>query len=196
MVMDPKSILFSMPTLCDLAPPVVPLATGAGDGNVFVLHEDDWRQVELVAKADHAAVGRMLDEVRAATRDNREGPGWKNVYVRKEHPTAISSLSLTPQMIRAPFGDIQAQRVALSSGGTNVSQVRGGFALAVPGLGTLYGNAKGENVRSLAIVPARGGIDPTSRDKLNAFCAAHGLEIVDWQRQDWVDPEMTLWAMK
>ena len=193
-VVDPKKILFSMPTICDLAPPLVPLASAAGDGNLFVLHEDDWRQVELVAKADHAAISGVLDEVRASIRTNRDGPGWKNVYVRKEHPTAIASLGLTEQMIRAPFGAIQARRVGLSSGGPATSQVRGGFAFTVPGLGTLYGNADRERVRTLALVPARGAIDAAPRDKLNALCREHGLEIIDWERQDWVDPEMALWG--
>jgi len=195
MTMDPKRILFSMPTICDLAPPLIPSAAGAGGENVFVLHEDDWRQVELVARADHVAVSRMLDEVRASERDNRDGPGWKNVYVRKEHPTPIQSLSLTTQMVGAAFGAIKPRRVALSSGGAGANQVQGGFALAVPGLGTLYGNTgEDQTVRNLAIVPAYGAIDPGSRDKLNAFCRAHALEVVDWQRRDWLDPEMALWA--
>ena len=74
------------------------------------------------------------------------------------------------------------------------SEVRGGFALTVPGLGTLYGGSDGERVMALGIVPARGAIDTSLRDKLNAFCSAHGLEIVDWERQDWVDPAMVLWG--
>ena len=194
MLMDPKDLLFSLPTLCDLAPPVVPVTAGLVDGGAFVLHEDDWRQVEFVAKADHAAVARMLDEVRASATRNRVGLGWKNVYLRKDHATPIRSLSLTKQQVRIAFGTSEAQPVVLSSGGSPVGQVRGGFAVAVPGLGTLYGHADGETVTALGIVPVRARIDEASRGRLSMFSDAHGLEIVDWERRDWVDPKLTLWG--
>ena len=137
----------------------------------------------------------MLADVRAATQRNRLGGGWKNVYVRREHPTSIASLLLTQQTVMSAFGkDIQARRLVLSSGGADVREVSGGFAFQVPGLGTLYGNAQEERVLSLGVVPARGAIQKPAREALNAFCLAHRMELVDWERQDFVDPEVAIWG--
>jgi hypothetical protein len=189
-LVNPNEILFSQPTLCDLLPPTLPDdSRDSAAGNPFVVREDDWRQVELVARADHSAVLRMLDEVRASEAANRSGPGWKNVYIRKEHPTPIAVLGIRLDDLKAAFpGANDANGIALT-GGVAPARVRGGFALTVPGLGTIYGSARDGLVITLGLAPRRGAITASGRSSFETFCRAHELETVDWERRDWFDAD-------
>ena len=53
----------------------------------FILHEDNWRQVEFVALKDEGYLANLVQEVSQFEKSNRVDVGWKEVFVRKEHPT-------------------------------------------------------------------------------------------------------------
>src|SRR3954452_13058218 len=61
-MMDPKEILFSLPTLVDALPPIV--AESVTDA--YSLHEDDWRQREFVATSFRPEIASEFDMIRAA----------------------------------------------------------------------------------------------------------------------------------
>jgi hypothetical protein len=54
---DPRQILYSLPTLCD-ALPATRQGTVPTDG--IVILEDDWRQIEFTAVADRASINTQL----------------------------------------------------------------------------------------------------------------------------------------
>ncbi|MFC7481150.1 hypothetical protein ACFQX7_15450 [Luedemannella flava] len=60
-----EQIRYSLPTICDPLPPMLP---NAPSGELLELHEDDWRQVELISgtqanavMADFEAIKRIYD---------------------------------------------------------------------------------------------------------------------------------------
>ncbi len=77
-------LLFSLPTICDFIPGVAAGTTKLGK-QVLELHEDDWRQVELVAASLRAEVGAELAAVRAIYDHDRDpGGAFRKLHVRKE----------------------------------------------------------------------------------------------------------------
>ncbi|MQA95292.1 MAG: hypothetical protein GEV11_11835 [Streptosporangiales bacterium] len=82
---DPRDVRFSLPTICDVLPP----ATGTASVNTFVLHEDDWRQVELVSAALAEEIRgelRAVQEIveRHASTDAEGRPvGFDDIHVRR-----------------------------------------------------------------------------------------------------------------
>jgi hypothetical protein len=82
---SPHDILYSLPTLCDRLPATEPAATGV---DALQLHEDDWRQIELVSASladvvatELVAVRRVYDEHAVAGSDGRL-IGFRNLHVR------------------------------------------------------------------------------------------------------------------
>src|SRR5580698_227312 len=73
---DPSNVLFSMPTICDLAPQVE--ANQQPNSSDFILHEDNWRQIEFVPRQNFATLTNLVAEVRDFEKANREKYGWKN----------------------------------------------------------------------------------------------------------------------
>jgi len=48
---DPQSILFTLPTICDVAPATIQDASHNSPEAIHI-HEDDWRQIEFIAQTD------------------------------------------------------------------------------------------------------------------------------------------------
>ncbi len=86
-MMDPKELLFSLPTLCDSAPAI---DDAPPSNNHRSLHEDDWRQIEFVMRVNLAHIEKELEKLAAFKQQHRRGPGWTDVYIRPEHPTSLS----------------------------------------------------------------------------------------------------------
>src|SRR5262245_44707119 len=91
---DPKKILFSLPTIYDVQPVLDEVPGGVQPA--FKIHEDDWRQVEFVARRHRAALEQELADLRAFKQAHSKGVGWDSISVRKERPDG-----LTPEHI--PF---------------------------------------------------------------------------------------------
>jgi hypothetical protein len=180
--LDPKTILFSLPTLCDGLPPVGPPVETVPAGAV-TLNEDDWRQIELVAARDREAVGRELAELSAFKVANRVGAGWKNVYVRSSRPDAIRASAVPLARVQALAGPrAHRSRLFLGPTGGTASEVQGGFAIDLGKGVTLYGHAADGKVISLNLQltgDAAGGPIPPA---VSAIARAFNLFVVDWYR--------------
>lgn len=59
---DPKAILYSVPTIEDVQPSLV--VAGSDETPSIRVHEDEWRQVELVHASHRAAVDAELEDIR------------------------------------------------------------------------------------------------------------------------------------
>ncbi|MGH9675905.1 MAG: hypothetical protein ACRD36_02285, partial [Candidatus Acidiferrum sp.] len=69
--MDQKEILFSVPTICDSTPATDPKKGSSSECNI---HEDDWRQIEFVAKSNLTYIQHELEVVSSFKQQNRRGP--------------------------------------------------------------------------------------------------------------------------
>lgn len=94
-LLDPKDVLFSLPTLCEVPPPYATKTTKPPKDSIE-LHEDDWRQIEFVAATNLRELERTLSELEFFKKAHEvEGCGWKQLFMRPEWPVALASLGLT-----------------------------------------------------------------------------------------------------
>jgi hypothetical protein len=178
--MDTKNLLFSVSTICESTP-----ATNAGkppDGSL-VIHEDDWRQVEFVSHENLTHIQGELERLSTFKREQRSGPEWKSVYIRKEHPAPFLTvgvrLSHLPAFPRA--------ELAIGSGPPGGGVVVGGFALSDEGDWFLYGQGDGNTIAQLAVSPGRTTASQGFVRAISQLAQVNGLILIDWQKVTFVN---------
>lgn len=86
---DPKKILFSLPSICNSALPVVERSDGTG--RVHVLHEDDWRQCEFVSVRHARDLSMELAAIRHIHATAAAVVGWREIHVRERVPFPLAA---------------------------------------------------------------------------------------------------------
>lgn len=163
---DPRQVLFSLPTLENALPP-----TREGDASAAcVLHPDDWRQLELVASRFEPEIAVELAAIRAVHAERR-GVGFERLHVRERITEPLAGVELELDEVRAAIGGELARRELAFEGAPGV--VAGGFAFLVES-GVVYGHEERGLVHCIGI--ARGA----DSSRLTALAKAHSLVIVDW----------------
>ena len=129
-----RSILFSLPTICDAAPETIP-NPGNDGGEAFRLHEDNWRPMEFIPAAARAQVDRELAKVEAFKRATGTGSGCKSVYLRKERPDGLYPGRVSYGRIDSiPHDPIERLRIGTIGTPQREQIVKGGFACLPAGL--------------------------------------------------------------
>lgn len=190
--MDPQKILFSTPTLCDPAPAVDALPTSSGARS---LHEDDWRQIEFVVSRDREYIQQQLAAVAAFKEAKRQGPGWTEVYIRKEHPTPLAALRLASKDLPT----LSTAGLVIGGGPPWGGTVRGGFALSDGGDWFLYGQRSNDgHVLELAVSPGHKVPSEKFAHTLSQLSQTANVLLVDWYACSFVDTSSTesvlMWA--
>ena len=162
---DPKSVLFSLPTLEDALPKVV-----AGDGASIRVAEDDWRQVEFVHASHRAEVEAELADIARIKTEHRQGHGFDATHVRKRVPAPLAGATVRLAEVEAALGN-RARPWGFRSGGV----VEDGHAVPdadAVALAVSHGGA----LTALCVF----GIAPDVIGKLHPVALAHDLLLVDW----------------
>ena len=164
-------ILFSLPTLCDPGPAVVDAPPPEG---YRWLGEDDWRQVEFVARVNRAHVQQELATLAAFRSQHWSDPGWTDVYMRHEHPVPFSKIGLQ-------FAKLPAWPVSGLAIGDEAGPVHGGFALSDGGDWFVYGQCSQEgHVVQLAVAPGRAVPSAEFAGAVARLARTFDLLLVDW----------------
>lgn len=166
-----KEILYSVPTLCDPGPAVV----DAPAPDVYRwLGEDDWRQVEFVARANLAHVQQELATLAAFRSEHWSDPGWTDVYLRHEHPVPFADIGL--QFKKLPTLPLSGLAI-----GDESLPVHGGFSLADGGAWFFYGQCSEEgHVVQLAVAPSGARPSAEFAGALARLARNFDLMVVDW----------------
>ncbi|GAA1808621.1 hypothetical protein GCM10009682_32970 [Luedemannella flava] len=187
-----EQIRYSLPTICDPLPPMLP---NAPSGELLELHEDDWRQVELISgtqanavMADFEAIKRIYDG------HGISGPdgilrGFGSIHLR-ERITEPLSPALPGRQLRRLLPDIQHVYRGVGFRDTP-GGVAGSFAL---GLGpiAMYGVTDNETVTTLALHPddrATLGLLDSVAAGITSVMRAFDLLFVDWCHCGTVDAD-------
>jgi hypothetical protein len=177
-------ILFSLPTIGDRLPS---LAEAPSKGDSLDLHEDDWRQVELVSESVLEAVDAELAEIARVRAEARVEWGWSRMHVRREPVRPLGGSRIPLDELRRLFRhDLRRfDGVRLKGEG---GRVEGGFAFETGSLLAIYGQEEKGILACCGIVPRAA---PRDVEPLASFCAARGLWLVDWCRAERLpgDPE-------
>ncbi len=194
---DPKSILFTTPTISnDLAP--METLTEAPSGSVFSFHEDDWSQLEFFPKDQLSEVQRLLSEYKPFEVKNREKYGWRNTYVRKiERIIVVSGAYATLDIARLLDASLGTAPILYSSNSVT-GRISSGFSIALDGNVTLYGYSTNSGI---PVLGALIGENPDNQKLVQAFSilnAKYGLIFVDWRQQLLItgqgsDGSLTVW---
>ena len=175
----PRDILFSLPTICDVLP-----ALAAGSSKlglrVLELHEDHWRQIELIERAlepqieaELACIRRIYTEERVA-----EGP-FKKLHVRSAIAAPLASATLDFDAARRAFATSLDAFNGLGFEGT-AGLIEGGFAIATPSGTRIYGTEQHGALTALALLTPRRAEASCDARALAALMQEHALVLVDW----------------
>jgi hypothetical protein len=180
-MVDPDEILFSMPTIANDLPPLDPLA-GPPAAGAFALHEDEWTQNEFLPKEMLAEVRRMLGELKTFEVQNREGPGWRNIYVRdlKRAPLIAGKSAL--EHLQSVLG-VKTGPAPLVTSVEGVARVRNGFTIEIGRNVLLYGYEDGSGIPVIAASLGPNPDDQRLTETFTKLNASDGLVFVDWRQQ-------------
>ncbi|MEO8702253.1 MAG: hypothetical protein ABI867_19570 [Kofleriaceae bacterium] len=166
--LDPKTILFSLPTIENALPPG---HTGSVEG-AHRMREDDWRQVELVSAKLEPDIEAELAQVREVHEDSREGSAYKRIHVRQRILAPLDGSHVTVADVARVLGEPERQALAVhQSAGVLVT---GGFAFT-SGHTIIYGREDSGLVVEL-------GIDGEVPPAIEQLADRHGLFVVYWCR--------------
>lgn len=186
---NPKDILFSLPTISNELPDIEEGSTKLGK-RVLELHEDDWRQIELVALTLEASIETDLRAVARIHQKHRKSAGFDALHVRKEVPSPLEGTWLTLDELRGSLGETASWFDGVSFRGV-AGLVAGGFAVKMASGLTLYGLQWGGRVQVLALRPPEGVSSASAEGDvrmLAALATRHQLCLVDWCRVDQFPP--------
>jgi len=135
---DPRQVLFSVPTISNELAPLDPASTQPSQTD-FAFHEDDWTQVEFLPTSQLPVVQRLLQEYKTFEAANRARHGWHNTYVRKfariDVIRGTNALKQLESILEAKAGPAP---VLLSSNAVT-GRVTNGFSVPFGRSVTLYG---------------------------------------------------------
>lgn len=164
---QPGELYYSLPTLCDAIPGVIEGSTKT-DKRVLEIHEDDWRQVELVTRAQQAAVEADLAKIREIYEHKRTTSGaFETLHVRQAVPEPLGQ-ALTMQTLREAFPPKQDLEGLAYRGVAGV--IEDAFAYETEGA-FLYGQVRDGQVLACCFLKAD-GVPTVPADFL----------LVDWVR--------------
>lgn len=181
-MIDPGTILFSIPTLSNELPPLEAVDGDQTSGDIF-FHEDDWRQLEFFPADRIPEVQSMLTALKAFSAEHRERSGWNRVYVRALAAAPVvagqDAVPALADLLDATLGPAPI----LHASNAITGRVKSGFTLPVGGNIQLYGHTDGNGI---PVLGASVGPDPDDTRLTDTFVTlnrAYGLVLVDWQQQ-------------
>lgn len=180
-----ENVLFSLPSICDRVPGPCPTpVTGAE----CILHEDDWRQFELVANENSIAIKEQFAAIRKIHEDHSAEIGWEKVHNRTAPDPPIPG-SFTIQRLQQVLGE-KFERAGVTFIGEKF-QMNGGFSLKIEGEIALYGELQDDNVIVLGISEMHClGVTDESINALVKLAQSYDLELVHWCRCQRANPTL------
>lgn len=175
---DPKTILFSVPTLSGDDIALEPLESAPAPDDL-VFHEDDWRQIEFFAASCAKEIVGMLSELKKFEAAHRRDGGYDKVFRRKLATGRV--LAGSPETLEQALGARAARGPVLFHGANIVTgRVKDGFSLPLADKVSLYGT---HDLTVLgAAMPAGANSEVLARAFMSLH-ASHGLLLVDWRSQ-------------
>lgn len=171
-------LLFSLPTICDLYPPLAEAPHEPAQAET-VLHEDDWRQIEFVSEENQEYIEQQFVQHRRFRAEKRQRAGYTAIIPRPEHPVQFSQLGVSQAALRDALEVSSWERLSIKWLG-GAREVEAGFAASLGHGVILYGYAIDNVVQQLGLlVPSH---DPSiscpeTVKRVGRFVKA---DLIDW----------------
>jgi hypothetical protein len=177
-MIDPKELLFAIPTLHDDIPPVDTTASFSEEPHAALMHEDDWRQDEFIPVAARAFVTETLGRLQSHRAVHARGVGFREVLIRSESPVSLATARIHRDDLRAVLGDTPPTPLYLQSSSSTPARVRDGFTFPMPDVGFVYGRIESGYVTALGLALVGSSFGPVA--PLAAMSERYRLLFVDW----------------
>lgn len=180
-----EDILFSLPTISDYIGAMVPAETRGK--HVFVMHEDDWRQFEMVSKALSSSIDEELASITTIYEDKRHASGsFLELHVRSliRNPI-IENSSLTLSRLKSQLcatNIFDGIGLCTSAGPSGSGLVENGFSFEGAGGIIVYGQAYNGVCTTIGIKSAHIDDPLSSSTALAGLIDDFDLVLVDWCR--------------
>lgn len=186
-----RDILFSLPTICDVLP-----STGGtcSRADALEIHEDDWRQVEVIADSLSGVVSSEMHAIRAIHEEHARHAsdggivGFDAIHVRSQPAKPLAD-PVPLRRVMAMFPPPSRQYAGVAFRGTTGIAVNS-FAIAF-GPDNLYGVADGDAIEVLCLdlraIPDAAP-PPDLVLGLRQVMEAFDLVIADWCRCSVIGP--------
>lgn len=174
---DPKEILYTLPTICSFLGEVSDEVETTG--RELTIHEDNWRNIELVSLKFLEEIKNNLGAISRIHEEERVGQGFRKLHLRKDIEQPLVSLHF-------PFAELEKfekGRVYDGLGYLKNGMVKDGFAFSTVGGLTWYGRQKSGFVQELCLANHLPN-DQTEREVeiLAKVMGEYNLAFVDWSR--------------
>ena len=181
-MVDPRSILFSMPTIANDAPPVTSLGRAPASSDLL-LHEDEWRQIEFFDSARSGEIQQKLQELKAFEAAHQVRSGWTRIYVRDLSPSPVIRGRDSVASIATLLGASRGPAPIIFHGASSiVGALRDGFSLPLGPGAALYGNSDATGI-SVLCASMQGADDQLLTRAFSLLNRSNGLVVVDWRAQ-------------
>lgn len=168
------NILYSLPTINDS---VAALEESSSLEDVFVVHEDDWRQQEFVSRQHIESVLAELESVREIHKSERVGLGFKKIHVRSTIPEPLQGASLTLSELMTRLDSAhQFRGVAFNR---YAAIIRHGFAFRSKLGFVAWGQSDEKGMVTTLCVQLPDGIS-LQNEPVDRLLADHKLLFVNW----------------
>lgn len=185
---DPRDILFSLPSICDRLPAV---GTDPLAGDECQLAEDDWRQFEFVSRQFAAESAAEIAAIRRIHEQEAASVGWRSIHVRRQPDPPIVG-PLTRDHLDRAFGGLSFRGVRFHG---YRSPVTSGYAFRTADGLECYGVEADGRVTVLGIVQNPPDSPPVrSAEILAGIAREFGLDLIHWCRCGQASPEDPLFG--
>lgn len=183
-MIDPKEILYTLPTICNFLGEVNKEIEITG--RELTIHEDNWRNVELVSLKFVEEISDNLKEISRIHEAERVRQGFRKLHLRKDIEQPFES-------VRFPFAELEKfekSRIYAGLGYLKNGLVVDGFAFSTVGGLTWYGRQTGNFIQELCLASCLSN-DQTEQEVeiLAKMMGQYHLGFVDWSRVFFVNSE-------
>lgn len=172
-VVNPKDILFSLPTINDRMFPMRKVASLEG---VLVIHEDDWRQVEFISEKWASEVEKELQSIRSIHETKRKGMGFTSLHVRKLIERPIDEDALPYERLKKQFAIAKEFAGFGGQAGGQMAIAENGFAFETTEGHRFFGILNQKRNVVFLCMAGGDGFD----EECNALMKSFKLLGVDW----------------
>ncbi len=181
-MVDPKPILFSLPTINDSLPSVTVNDRILRRDQDLTIHEDDWRQFEAVSQDYDDAIRAELEDIQLIYEEKSKQAGeyllFTEIHVRKRIPIPFPRpLNWADFISACGVSDLAAVNMSfLDSEGV----IEGGFAIKVGEI-TFYGIRDSQGIGTLCLIPTdRPGLSQERALSISKYFSINRLFLIHW----------------
>jgi hypothetical protein len=179
-MVDPSTILFSLPTITNDALPPIAAGSSKLDRDVIEIHEDDWRQIEWVSASFSDAAASDLDAIRLIYEHHRAEYGFRQLHLRRAIPVPLEDRQLRLEDLRAALGPHARWLVGFAYRGV-AGIIESSFAVRLISSIEMYGVAPEGLVQALCFAnTATNNAPRPDVENLARLAATHDLILADW----------------